>query len=166
MIANIEANSSLLLNQTLLLNLLVQIHNLQYFENCIIFEENEIGNLCEGKTNVLINNRMVNGTQLRYYLDKHSLTVIYTSGLMDPILEVAKQVLLGIRTNRVVFILKNNFEDDLSTWFDWIWTNQFINSLVLYGSEVWSYDPFPNIKLLNLTNEVSFFCNVIIEKSR
>lgn len=128
-----------------------------------MFEGNEIENLCEGKTKVLIGNRMINGTRtrLRYYLDKNSLTVIYTSGLMDPILEVAKQVLWGFRTNRVVFVFKENFEYDLSTWFDWIWENQFINSLVLYGSEVWSYDPFPNIKLLNLTNKVSFL-NVII----
>lgn len=87
---------------------------------------------------------------LKLRINKNSLALIFMRQCevnnCNDIREITHRTLLSFRTNKSVFILESE-NCPLKDLVDWLWYEQFVNSLILCGNEIYSFDPFPYIQI-------------------
>lgn len=153
-----------LCNITIIKNLLTTIDNSYKYENLIIFAAWEFirtptfldffENLNEIEIKPKICVSEMRGVELNYMLNDNSLTVVFSKGSDDEIIPILNRVLRGFRTNKLLFVLygaKGEVQLVDSAAY-WLWEMQYINSIIIYENEIWSFNPFPNISMI-LQNE-------------
>lgn len=137
-------------NVTNLLQLLTIINNIYNYENLILVNN---GNYSRSLEFDLLMQRiqlkpvLIFTTpryfHLKFQINKNSLAIVFVDA--DDILDIAHKTLLSFRTNKSVFLLKNEYP--LEDLVDWLWKEQFVNSLILWRNQVYSFDPFPELQI-------------------
>lgn len=145
-------------NYSNLLQILTTINNVYNYENLIIVSDDKY--LSSLEFSVFVQRIAVEqmkpvfiftksqSTNLKLRIHKNSLSLIFVGKSDingDDILDIIHKALLGFRTNKSVFILDCDSLEDL---VDWLWKEQFINSLILWRNVVYSFDPFPALRII------------------
>lgn len=83
---------------------------------------------------------------LKMRISKDSLSVIFlTEEDYTGIFEIVHYTLLGFRTNKAVFVLKKGLS--LEHLIEWMWIEQFVNSIVLWEDSIYGFNPFPEMQI-------------------
>ncbi|XP_037820940.1 uncharacterized protein LOC119609955 [Lucilia sericata] len=104
---------------------------------------------------MVINEMETNITAIREFLNGHSLTVVYVNNKnLKDIFKKMDKLLWKLHLSHI-FIIWNSNQDkiiELYTIFQECWQKGFINVILWHRSELYTYNPFPQIRVLKLSN--------------
>lgn len=167
----LQFSNSTVCNITIILNLITAIDEAHNHENLIIIASlNFIETLTferfmfllsdtDLKPNVIISE--MKSVEFNYLFNDNSLTIVFSKGFEnDDIVPIMNRVLRGFRTNKLLFILydEEDYDNDLiERTAEWLWDKQYINSIIAWKNEIWTFNPFPNLTIEPLKEIVGAF---------
>ncbi|XP_030387843.1 uncharacterized protein LOC115634320 [Scaptodrosophila lebanonensis] len=170
-------------NNTFVIDIVHRINELYQFKNFVFYISERLSLNTEGALdffrnfwltfptapNVILRHGYNDSVPMAEFISTPSLVIIYTTERDDPIMEFASSSLRGLRWLKTIFILipflgtsefyadfetHTQFGSLIKTTYEWVWRQQFINTLLLtIKDNVYIQNPYPTPTVINKTGD-------------